>query len=256
MLSFLRQILHRLFPDRRAVRLLGDPTASLAGIDMRGLILSGRDLDGRDLSGADLTGVPLDGASLRGADLRGARLVYCNLREADLSAANLENADLRGADLRGAITDGARFGSPRRNLALLDARAFRGLGIPEDTPDWLLAAAGLRVRGRQLGLLGGPSPEALARLALLDRIRAGMLGSLYALSGRPGAAVDAWDRLDRLWHRLRQDGGSFDEFERELGHFEEAMDRALNGAKDARTVLAELRVTGELPGRCRNKDPN
>ena len=244
MLKLLRQLLQRLRPVTRVLRRLNDPTASLAGSNLRGLILSGRDLDGRDLRGADLTGVPLDGASLRDADLRQARLVYCNLREADLTSANLENADLRGADLRGAITDGARFGSPRPNLALLDARAFRGLGIPEDTPDWLLAAAGLRVRGRQLGLYGGPSPEALARLKLLDRLRGGMLVSLYALTGRPGAAIDAWDRLDRIWHRLRQDGGPTDDFEAELTRFEEAMTRAQQGAEAARAALAELRAKG------------
>ena len=244
MLRLLRQLLHRLFPSGRAVRLLHDPTASLAGLDLRGLILSGRELSGRDLHGADLSGVPLDGTGLRGADLRGARLVYCNLREADLTSANLENADLRGADLRGAITDGLKLGSPRRNLALFDARAFRGLGIPEDTPDWVLAAAGLRVRGRQLGLFGGPSPEALARLAILDRLRGGMLASLYALSGRPAAAIDAWDRLDRIWHRLRQDGGPTDDFEAELIRFEEAMARAQQGAEAARAALAELRSQG------------
>ena len=244
MLRLLHQLLHRLSPNGRAVRRLNDPAASLAGLDMRGLILSGRNLDGRDLSGADLTGVPMDGASLRGAKLSGARLVFANLRGADLTSTNLENADLRGVDFRGAITDGVKLGAPRRHLAVLDARAFRGLGLPEHTPDWLLAAAGLQVRGRELGLLGGPSPEALARLAILDRLRGGMLTSLYALDGRPGAAVDAWDRLDRLWHRLRQDGGRLDEFERELGRFEEAMTRAQQCAEVARAVLAELRTAG------------
>ena len=234
----IRRLWRAMFPGPASR--LHDPSASLANRDLRGLILAGIDLNGRDLSGANLTAVPMNGARLRAANLRGACLAHVDLRNADLTAADLTDADLRGADLRGAITDGVRLGRRGAFLAVLDARAFRGLDLPEDTPDWLLRRAGLLVRGREMGVLGGPSPEALARLEAMERLRAGLLEALFALNGRPGAALDSWDVLDRLWHRARLGEDRAAEIAAELDRFEQALDRMREGARRARTALSEL----------------
>ena len=238
----LRRFWRVVFPG--PARLLRDPNASLANRDLRGLILSGAKLDGRDLRGADLRAVPMEGASLCGADLRGARMCFVSLRGADLRGVDLTDADLQGADLRGAITDGVRLGQRRAWLAVLDARACRGLGIPEETPEWLLRAAGLLVHGREAGVLGGPTPEALARLEALDRMRAGMLEALFALTGRPGAALDSWEVMDRLWHRARQGEDRVGEIAAELERFEAAIERVREGATRARDAIQESRMRG------------
>lgn len=233
----IRRLWRAMFPG--PATLLHDPSASLANRDLRGLILSGIDLNGRDLSGANLTAVPMNGAALRGTNLHGACLAHGDLRNADLTA-----ADLTDADLRGAITDGVKLGRRGAFLAVLDVRAFRGLDLPEDTPDWLLRRAGLLVRGREMGVLGGPSPEALARLEATERVRAGLLEALYALNGRSGAALDSWDVLDRLWHRARQGEDRTAEIAAELGRFDQALDRMREGVQLARTALSGLGAQG------------